>query len=274
MIDLHAHSTRSDGTCSPTALVELAASKGLSALALTDHDTVSGVAEASAVCGRLGIRFIAGVELEVDYTGGEFHLLGLGLTEAPERIETTLQDLKKRRHRRNLGIVEKMRTDGVEVDLTTIAAFAGGDVLGRPHFARFLVERGIASTIQDAFDRFLARNQRYYLPIERLTVEQCAEIIRGAGGRTIIAHPLSLGLTLDDFESRLGTWKRAGVEGIEAYHSNASLKDCKELENIALRNGLLVTAGSDFHGLNRRDRVLGHTSGGIEIDDRFLAGIG
>ncbi|HUX22708.1 MAG TPA: PHP domain-containing protein [Spirochaetia bacterium] len=273
MIDLHAHSTCSDGSLSPSALVELAASKGLSALALTDHDTVSGVAEASRECSRRGIQFVPGVELEVDYQGGEFHLLGLGLRKSPEKVEIILTDLKRRRHRRNLGIVEKMRGDGVEVDLNAVAAFAGGEVLGRPHFAHFLVDRGIASTIQDAFDRFLGRDQRYFLAIEHLTVDQCAQIIASAGGRTVIAHPLSLGLSLDGFERRLGEWKQAGVQGIEAYHPNAPLDTCRELESIAARAGMFVTAGSDFHGSHRKDRNLGYTAGGLEIADRFLAGL-
>lgn len=273
MIDLHAHSTCSDGTLTPSALVELAASKGLSALALTDHDTVSGLVEASSECKRRGIRFVPGVELEVDYSGGEFHLLGLGLQESPDKIEVILTDLKKRRHRRNLGIVEKMRGDGVQVDLGAVAAFAGGDVLGRPHFAHFLVDRGIASTMQDAFDRFLGRDQRYYQAIEHLTVDECAEIVTSAGGRPVIAHPLTLGLSFAEFERRLVEWKEAGIQGIEAYHPNAQRSKCRKLESIALRAGLFVTAGSDFHGPHRKDRNLGYTAGGLQIEDRFLAGL-
>jgi len=270
MIDLHSHSTCSDGTLSPTDLVELAAEIGLTALALTDHDTVSGVSEARAACERRGIRFIPGVELEVDFRGGEFHLLGLGLSAEPESIETTLKDLKRRRRRRNLGIVEKMRDDGVEVDFQTVAAYAGGEVVGRPHFARFLVDRGIATTVQDAFDRYLGRDQKYYLPIDRLTVNECAEIVRDAGGHPIIAHPLTIGFSLELFEERLDGWIADGVEGIEAFHSNASLPECRALEAIALRKGLFVTAGSDFHGSHRKDRSLGYTAEGIEIEDRFL----
>ena len=270
MIDLHSHSTCSDGTLTPTELADLGAEIGLSALALTDHDTVSGVSEARVACEHHGIRFIAGVELEVDFRGGEFHLLGLGLSAEPDSIESTLNDLKRRRRRRNLGIVEKMRDDGVEVDLQTVSAFAGGEVVGRPHFARFLVDRGIATTVQDAFDRFLGRDQRYYLPIERLTVRECAQIVRDAGGHPVIAHPHTIGLPLELFEERLDGWIADGVEGIEAYHSNASLDACRALEAIALRRGLFVTAGSDFHGSHRKDRSLGYTSEGTEIDERFL----
>lgn len=270
MIDLHAHSTRSDGTYTPTALIELGARLGLRALALTDHDTVSGVSEARVAADRLGIRFIPGVELEVDHTGGEFHLLGLGLTALPELIEGDLREMKRRRERRNLGIIDKMRDDGVEVDLASVAAFAEGTVVGRPHFARFLVERGIADTLQDAFDRFLGHDQRYYLPIEHLTVEECAEVIRRSGGRTVIAHPLSLGISTEELERRLPQWKEAGIEGIEAYHTNAPLAVCRTLEEIARRHGLFVTAGSDFHGTIRPDRALGRTADGIEISERFL----
>lgn len=270
MIDLHVHSTASDGTCSPAGLASLAAETGLTALALTDHDTVSGVLEARRACSRLGIRLIPGIELEVESSRGDFHVLGLGLTEAPKRIEKTLQELKRRRHVRNLGIVKKMRDDGVEVDLGRVGTFSNGKVLGRPHFARFLVQQGVANSVQDAFDRYLGRNKRYYLPIEHLSVEECAGIIRSAGGRTVLAHPRTLGLTITELERQIPDWKERGIEGIEAFHPNAALDFCLALEELARRHGLLVSAGSDFHGLARTDRMLGHTAGGIEIDERFL----
>lgn len=270
MIDLHTHSTASDGSYSPTALVDLAAQIGLEALALTDHDTVSGVAEAREACDRRGVRFFAGVELEVEFHKGTFHLLGLGLTEAPERVERMLRELKHRRHRRNLGIIGKMRDDGVEVDLAMVASFAGGEVLGRPHFARFLVSRGVARSVQDAFDRFLGREKKYYLPIEHLSVEESAGIVHRAGGKAIVAHPLTLGLELAEIEDLLPVWKERGIEGIEAFHSNAPLAFCEAVEKMARRNGLFVTAGSDFHGSVRPERKLGRTTGGREIDSRFL----
>lgn len=270
MIDLHSHSTCSDGSCSPTELIELASRLGLRALALTDHDTVSGVREASLAARRLGLRFVAGVELEVEHSGGEFHLLGLGLTQAPELIEDELLGMKNRRHRRNLGIVDKMRHDGVDVDLESVAAFSRGSVIGRPHFARFLVHNGIARSLQDAFDRFLGHDKRYYLPIERPTLRECTALIHRAGGYAVVAHPLSLRITFEEIESRLPEWKRAGIDGIEAYHSNAPLTACRRFEEIAKRAGLFVTAGSDFHGAARPDRVLGRTSEGMEISQRFL----
>jgi len=273
MIDLHTHSTCSDGSYTPTALVELASQLGLTALALTDHDTVSGVREASLAASRVGLRFVAGVELEVDYSGGEFHLLGLNLTGDPQSIEQDLREMRQRRHRRNEGIVKKMQKDGLQVDIDSVARFSHGPVLGRPHFARFLVHNGVAVSIQDAFDRFLGRDRKYYLPIERLTVEECSSIIRRAGGHVVIAHPLSLRLALPEIEARLDEWRDAGVDGIEAYHSNAPIEACRELEAIAERHGLFATAGSDFHGNSRADRLLGKTSGGIEIEDRFLRSV-
>jgi 3',5'-nucleoside bisphosphate phosphatase len=270
MIDLHTHSTYSDGSLRPRELVRRAAREGLSALALTDHDTVAGSSEAREECARHGLEFIAGVELEATSADGELHILGLDLQEPLEVVEQALEATRRERTNRNAAILRLIRADGVEVEMDEVEAFAGGTVVGRPHFAAFLVRRGIAATVQDAFDRFLGRGKPYYLPRQTLPPEQIVELIKAAGGRPIIAHPMTLGIPTERLGALLARYRDMGMEGIEAFHSGASLAACREIARIARDLGLRVTAGSDFHGDDRKGRRLGHAAEGMTIDDEYL----
>jgi len=278
MIDLHTHSYFSDGSFSPSELIKKAASRGVTALALTDHDTLEGLALGQEAARREGILFIRGVELSLAFSGGEFHLLGLGLSSAGsglEKLEKSLENLRNSRDIRNKKIIEKMRNHGIPVEYHEIEELAGSSdsgsnlVVGRPHFARFLVNRGISRTISDAFQHYLRKGQPFYESKTILTLEEAADLIAGAGGLAVVAHPLSLQMNWENLEKAFASWKEKGVRGVEAVHPSANRSKSKKLELLAEKYGLLVTAGSDFHGTNMPRRRLGRTGWGARIPEKY-----
>ncbi len=269
MVDLHTHSTASDGTLSPQQLVTYAAERNLSAIALTDHDTVAGVDEAVEAGRRLGLQVIPGIELEVEYPRGVFHMLGLGLKRFGTEGRRMLLRLQEFRTERNLRIVAAARKAGIPLEYHEVTELAGDGLVGRPHFARLLVRKHVVQNEQDAFNRYLADGQRLYAKRERLSPSACIRLIHDAGGTAVLAHPRTLLLSWTKLEQRLREWKELGLDGVEAYHANAPLELAQRFEAIAEKLGLLVTAGSDFHGPERPDRRLGYASGGISIPDAF-----
>jgi hypothetical protein len=271
MVDLHTHSTASDGTLTPRELIEEAARRGIREMALTDHDTVSGVAEAQAAGRRHGVTVIAGIELEIGYTGGTFHLLGLGLDPGNERLLELLSDVADERTNRNLRMIGHIREAGIEADYDSVASLAAGSIVGRPHFAQFLVESGLVSTEQAAFQEYLGEGRPFYEPRRRLSLRKASRIIHEAGGRAVVAHPKTLRLKSAQLAEHLAQWQSEGLDGIEAFHSNASYPECREMEEMAKKLNLLTTAGSDYHGPQRSDRKLGHTTEEKPIADRFFA---
>jgi len=249
--------------------VDLAASRGLRALALTDHDTVGGLAEAQGACASRGIVFVPGIEIEVETDSGEFHLLGLGLARWDSAWSLGLNELQARRDERNRRIFAKMAEAGIRGDYSEVEALAEGGQVGRPHFARYLVARGKVETIQDAFTHFLGRGQLFYEKKAALPLDRAVELIHAGGGLAIIAHPVSLQLGFPALEERLGVWKGLGLDGLEAWHPGAEPRVCRRLEKLAQRWELKISAGSDFHGETRPDRHLGRTSGGLVIEDSY-----
>jgi len=271
MIDLHTHSTCSDGTMKPSALVRLAAEKKLTALALTDHDTLDGLKEASETAQELGIRFIPGIELEIQHHPGEFHLLGLGLKKwEGSGLDQVLHQLKEYRDERNREMLNLIRQDGIDISSDDLKNAAGGKIIARPHFARVLVEKKAARSIRQAFDRFLGVGRKFYIPKKVLTLEEGIELIKNAGGHPVIAHPLSLYLSWGKLPERLAGWKEMGIEGIEAWHSGVNENQGNRLQKIAEDLNLAITGGSDYHGENRKDRVLGMGGGKKPVPDHYL----
>jgi predicted metal-dependent phosphoesterase TrpH len=270
MIDLHTHSTASDGTCSPGELIDLAAQRGISALALTDHDTLSGLEAAQDRARTAGIRFIPGVEIEIESLRGEFHLLGLGLSGDRSRLADALQEVRRRRHERNLVMIGKLRNAGFDISLEELSAAAGGEVVSRAHFARLLMAKKYVSSIEKAFKRYLGKGQPFYEARKCLSLSEAVSIIRGAGGISVIAHPLSLQMRGPALRQFLEHCRGMGVAGIEAYHPTHPLKDARRLERLGRRLDLLITGGSDFHGSAIPQRRLGYTSGGLPIPDALL----
>ncbi len=272
MIDLHTHSTSSDGTLTPTELIQKASSIGLTALALTDHDTLDGLEEAENAAIRLGIQFVPGIELEIEHHPGEFHLLGLGLEHwRGSSLESSLQFLRHHRNNRNSEILSLMQKDGFDITEEELKETAKGRIIARPHFARLLVEKNIAKSMKHAFDKFLGVDQKYYIPKKVILLEDALRLIKDAGGHPVIAHPLSLYLSWGKLPARLEEWKAMGIEGIEAWHSGANANQGNRLEKLADSLGLFVTGGSDYHGENRKDRKLGLGGGRKPVSDEYLA---
>ena len=272
MIDLHSHSSASDGIFSPKEAAEYAIGKKLKVWALTDHDTTDGLAEAAKTCAasESGIIFVPGIEINVRWPSGEFHLLGLGLRKNSEELKNIVADLTESRRNRNQEIVEKMNRDGIEVTLEEIESQFTTKQLGRPHFAEFLMKIGKVKHRQEAFDRFLGKGRPYHVNHEGADLDVAVEAIKSAGGIPVLAHPLSLYVSWGKMDETIEKIKNHGVEGLEAWHPAARINEGYKLEEVAKKLGMFVTAGSDFHGKGvRADRHLGRTSGDRKIEDRF-----
>ena len=286
MIDLHTHSSISDGELNPVELVERSVVLGLKTLALTDHDTISGLEDAENASKTLNLCFIPGVELEIETESGdipaisgEFHLLGLGLNYRTEELLTTLEYLSVIREKRNKEMVKRIREAGIDVDYEEIKSLAGhgvqgrNTVIGRPHFGAFLISRKIVKNQEQAFSHWLGKGKPFYVPKAGLELSKAVRLIHQAGGAAVLAHPLSLYVSWGRLPGLLGIFKDTGIDGIEAWHPNARVRDCKRLEELGKSLGFFITAGSDFHGKNRPERKLGHTAGGRKIEDQYLEGV-
>ena len=273
MIDLHTHSTASDGSCTPERLIDLALAAGLRAIALTDHDTMDGVQRARARAAGTDLLFISGVEIEIERPEGEFHLLGIGIDGNADALLEALAGVQAARRGRNARMVEKMQAAGIPITLEEIADVAGGQIISRAHFARVLVKKKVVSSIDAAFKRLIGKGMPYYEPRACLDLPAAAALIRQAGGFPVIAHPVSLALQGPALRVFAGACRDQGVAGIEAWHPNQTVKLCHRLEKLARSLGMLVTGGSDFHGEHMPNRKLGLTSGGREIPDQLLASL-
>jgi predicted metal-dependent phosphoesterase TrpH len=272
MIDLHTHTDASDGELTPSALVELASASGISVLAVTDHDTMAGLKEAEKKAEETGIRLIPGVETEVDFEPGEFHILGLGMDQYPDGpLEDFLEDIRRRRISRNLEMVSLMEDDGLQVTIEDLDGIAGGEVTGRMHFARWLINQGKAKNIPDCFEKWLGAGCPYYVPKVRPKLEEALEAIHASGGKAVIAHPLSLWISWGRMSKYMPEWKECGLDGIEARHPGASKREAARFEELAKQNGMFITGGSDFHGPGRPDRRLGFGSNNVPLEEDLLS---
>lgn len=274
MIDLHVHTTASDGQYSPTEIIEKASVAGVKTIAITDHDTVDGLNEAKAAAERVGINFVPGAELSINYPTGEFHLLGLGIDNISASMKELLNQVVENRRVRNIQIIEKMRTEGIDISLQELESDFPHTVLGRPHFAAELVKKKIVKNRQIAFDRYLAKGRPWYVAKVGSNLDEAIVAIRESGGVPVIAHPMSLYLSWGKLPDALKDIYDRGVVGLEAFHPGARNTDCFRLEEVGLKIGFFITAGSDFHGEKvRADRKLGHSCGGRKIDDKYYEGL-
>lgn len=270
-IDLHTHTTASDGTLSPTELVKLAKETGLNAVAITDHDTFQGVPEALAAGEKYGIEVIPGTELSLESPEGAgwIHVVGLWLPQEAEELKKALDWVIEGRANRNHEIVEKLRKLGVNTTYEAIAARAKGTV-GRPHFAQELLALGVVSSIDEAFRVWLGDNGRAYVPKRKLTPEQALPILNNIGATSILAHPFALKLNYKETERVVKDLMALGLEGIEVYYPEHSDADVKAYGEMAERLGLLKSGGSDFHGSNKPKISLGKGKGTLHVPSELL----
>lgn len=248
-VDLHTHSTYSDGLLSPAALVKAAAARGVRTLALTDHDTVAGIPEARAAGAALGVEVIPGVELSTSLgRGGEIHLLGYFVDIDDPTLLETLAGYARDRAERMERMIERLRRIGAPVDPARVTALAGHGTMGRPHLGRVLVEAGYARDLTDAFDRYIGGGKPAYVPRPRVDPADAIALVRAAGGVPTLAHPFSVG----GVESVLDRLVPAGLLGMEVDYGEYPPEDRETLRQIAARRGLIATGGSDYHGPDAR----------------------
>jgi predicted metal-dependent phosphoesterase TrpH len=273
LIDLHAHSTASDGSLTPTELVHHAVSLGLRAIALTDHDTIAGNDEAVRAAEGLGLELVPGVEMSSSYPTGTMHILGYYVDFRDAGLNTELGRLQRVRAERNMVIIDKLKALGIAIEIEDVASKAGADgQIGRPHFARVLMERGVVGSIDEAFERFLKKGAPAYSAKFRLAPADAISLIRKAGGLAVLAHPFTLHMddTPERFSALLCELKEMGLTGMEVRYSEHSPAQERLYEDAAERCGLLITGGSDYHGANKEGVELGRGHGELEIPYRLL----
>ncbi|MFK4763490.1 PHP domain-containing protein [Desulfobaculum sp. SPO524] len=273
IIDLHTHSTASDGTLTPTELIRLAKERDIAALALTDHDTVSGLGEAFAAGEQYGVEVIGGCELSVSSDHGFMHIVGLFLPERPERLVEKITTLTEHRQNRNTLILEKLRSGGVAITDEELRAKAGNGSIGRPHIAQLLLEKGHVPTIQAAFTDYLGDKGRAYVPKAKLTPEEAIALLKSEGATVILAHPFTLRLAYEDLYHCLKGLKAMGLDGLECHYTEHSNRLTKEYEGLAYRLDLAVSGGSDFHGSVKPEVQLGTGKGNLAIPVSVLDAI-
>lgn len=246
-IDLHTHSTCSDGLLTPTALLSLAARRGLAALALTDHDTVAGIPEALAHSRVIGVEFLPGIEISTSLDGVSLHILGYGFNHEHPGFLAFLAELQQARRNRNQGILERLQTIGIAItneDLVRVA----GDQAGRPHFARLLVQKGLAKDTRDAFSRYLKRGGPAFVEHVKPQASEVISHIAQAGGLAVLAHPFCSDPGLEKIPALVAQLKDYGLAGIEAFYPTHAKKTSRFLQTLAAQHGLLLSGGTDYHG--------------------------
>ena len=269
-IDLHSHTTASDGTLPPEEVVRLGRAAGLSALAVTDHDTVAAVPAALEAGARVGITVIPGVELSAQGPAGEVHILGYGMDLAAPPLEAALQWARQERENRNREMLARLRAVGVDLTWAQLRRAHPG-TLGRPHFADALVRRGLCADVADAFARYLSPGRPCYVPRRYLPLSQAVDAIRASGGAAVLAHPLKYrGMAVEDLVAHCA---RAGIAGLECYYTGYSPAETERLLALAKAHGLIPTGGSDFHGDHKPAIRLGVGTGTLRVPETVLDGL-
>jgi 3',5'-nucleoside bisphosphate phosphatase len=270
-VDLHVHSTASDGTEQPADLVASAVRARLGAIALTDHDTLQGLDAARTAADALGIRLIPGVELSCDWDGGAMHLVVLFLEPGNGPLQDHLTVLREARDVRNTRIVERLVGMGIEITIDEVLAEAGGGSVGRPHLAAVLVRKDVVPDIPTAFDRYLAAGRPAYVGRERLTPVEAISLARESGGVPVLAHPLTLGIDLDgELRTTFQRLAEIGLVGVEVEYSTYLPEERIRLRRLATAAGLLPSGGTDYHGAYKPDILLGVGKGDLAVAGSIL----
>ncbi|MCD8016354.1 MAG: PHP domain-containing protein [Oscillospiraceae bacterium] len=269
-IDLHVHTTTSDGTLTPAAVTARARGFGLAAIAITDHDTVEGVAEAVRAGKELGVEVVPGIELSCYYRGREVHVLGYFIDIASASLAETIRTVTENRKARNHIIAERMAADGLPVSIDELKCRFPHTVIGRPHFAEVLVEHGLADSVSDAFARYLNRGRPYFEPQKRMNMDEAAAAINAAGGLAVLAHPYQYRYSEAEMRRLFADFKSCGSTGIECFYSGYDAEKSAFLTSAAAGLGMCVTGGSDFHGSVKPDIELGSGKGGLNVDRELL----
>ena len=264
-IDLHMHTTHSDGTYLPRDLVRYAGEKGLGCISVTDHDTMSSYEECADEAKKSGIELIPGIEISAQFEPGTLHILGFFLDRNHPQLKASLDEIQKARRERNPQIIEKLNRLGIAITLEEVKAASGGKQVGRPHFAKVLVKKGVVKSMEEAFVKYLAKGKPAYVDKRRFSSKDSIARIREAGGIAVVAHPKQMKLNEAALIKELHRLVDEGLGGIEAYNSCQNTEEAVLYKRLAKRFNLLVTGGSDFHGANKPEVDLGSMGDGVEL---------
>ena len=274
IIDLHVHSTASDGTYTPAEVAKLAKTIGLSAIALTDHDTIDGLEEFQKAGTSLGIETIAGIEFAAlweKHHRPEIHIVGLGFNPNHPVLLERMKEIKESRDIRNRKMCEKLSSIGLHLTLDEVAANAGGEIITRAHFANVLLQKGYIAKKEDAFSRYISTGLPGYVEREFLTPALCIQTIKEAGGAAVLAHPTLYGFNMAQLEELCTELIPYGLDGIECQYSTYSPAETKAITALAEKLHLLPSGGSDFHGKNKPNIHLGRGKSNLAIPYAFWA---
>jgi predicted metal-dependent phosphoesterase TrpH len=267
LIDLHTHTTASDGTYTPSELVRYAKTIGLSLIAITDHDTISGIEEALYESKNVGIEILPGVEISVS-DEIEIHMLSYFKEDNYKDVDIMLEPLRLERETRNVKVIDKLNELGYHCTVEEAKKISRGDILARPHIARLMLNKGYVKSIDEAFEKFIGEGKKAFFPKARITAKEAITKVVELGGLPVLAHPVHLKLQNDELEKLLEKLISFGLVGMEVFYADNSNDYTGYLSRLAVKYGLVSTGGSDFHGTNRGRTDLGVGKGNLRIDYR------
>jgi 3',5'-nucleoside bisphosphate phosphatase len=270
VIDLHIHSTFSDGTLTPEELISEACGIGLTAIALTDHDTMAGIPPFLSAAAGKSVRAVAGVEISADFSPGTMHMLGYFVPSDDTTLNRHLEWVREGREMRNREMLDKLNQLGLTLTWDEVEAFAEEDVVGRPHFAKAMIARGYAADWDEVFDKYLGKGKPAYVERKRLSASDSVRVIRAAGGVPVLGHPFTLELALRDLKKLAGDLRDEGLQGIEVYFPQHAPETQKLYAALAKDLNLVATGGTDFHGAMTPDLKMGTGFGGLKVPDDIV----
>ncbi|MEA4973258.1 MAG: PHP domain-containing protein [Candidatus Metalachnospira sp.] len=270
LTDLHTHSKASDGTKSPTELVRIAKDTGLTSIALTDHDTIDGLAEFNEAGVEYNIETISGIELAAAYKNTELHIVGLFIDEKNKDLIASMKYIVNEREERNKKMLKVLKRLGVDISIEELEKNAGGNIITRAHYANVLTQKGYVQNNDEAFNKYIGSGKPGYVKRDTLTPKNCIEAIRNSGGIPILAHATLYGFNYLEIHSIVGELKKYGLMGMETLYSTYTQKQANEIRKICEHYNLLKSGGSDFHGDNKPDIAIGKGRGNLKIPQDFV----
>lgn len=267
MVDLHVHSNKSDGTFTPSELVTMAIQKNLTALALTDHDTTDGLAELTHAAQGKPLEVVPGIELSTEYEGKDIHIVGLFIDPEQPDFKAHLKSFVESRDARNRKMCANLQETGIPISYEALQEANPGSVITRAHYGTWLLEHGIVSSVTDAFSKYLGDHTPYFVPREKVTPQQAVSLIQKAGGLAILAHPILYRMSRERLDILVCRLKDAELIGIEALYATYNHREENQIRQLALKYDLLISGGSDFHGLAKPKLELGTGYGNLNVPD-------
>lgn len=272
-VDLHTHSNKSDGSLSPSALVDLALEKGVAAFALTDHDTTDGLDEAIAYAKDKPIEVIPGIELSSEYHGKDIHIVGLYIDHHCDNFLSRIQEFRDSRVTRNEKMCNNLKEAGIDISFEKLTNEYPESVITRAHYAKYLFKHGYVKSLPEAFDRYVGDHCKYFVPREKITPSQAVELILSSGGIPVLAHPILYGMSSTQLDILVSSLKEVGLVGIEAIYSTYKPADEREIRKLAAKYDLAISGGSDFHGTAKPDISLGTGKGKLFVPEEVLTNL-